>query len=135
MICFVQSTVLLTFYGLVHHLLKVTTELLFIYFAFKREYRVFDNLFSYLFYLITMIIDITHMTCGAYCILMCWWFFLVLVPVGERLALRTHYMFHTFTDNISKYEVTILRQIRHFSSTTNLAGLEWNLSGVVFCLN
>ena len=88
---------------------------LFIYFAFKREYRVFDNLFSYLFYLITMIIDITHMTCGAYCILMCWWFFLVLVPVGERLALRTHYMFHTFTDNISKYEVTILRQIGHFA--------------------
>ena len=88
---------------------------LLIYFAFKREYRVFDNLFSYLFYLITMIIDITHMTCGAYCILMCWWFFLVLVPVGERLALRTHYMFHTFTDNISKYEVTILRQIGHFA--------------------
>ena len=88
---------------------------LFIYFAFKREYRVFDNLFSYLFYLITMIIDITHMTCGAYCILMCWWFFLVLVPVGERLALRTHYMFRTFTDNISKYEVTILRQIGHFA--------------------
>ena len=57
---------------------------------------------------------------------------LMILPVGERLALRTHYMFHTFTGNISKYEVTILRQIRHFSSTTNLAGLEWNLNGVVF---
>ena len=41
-------------------------------------------------------------------------------------------LFHTFTGNMSKYEVTILRQIRHFGSTTNLAGLEWNLSGVVF---
>ena len=57
---------------------------------------------------------------------------LMILPVGERLALRTHYMFRTFTGNISKYEVTILRQIRHFSSTTNLAGLEWNLNGVVF---
>ena len=60
---------------------------------------------------------------------------LMILPVGERLALCTHYMFHTFTGNISKYEVTILRQIRHFGSTTNLAGLEWTLSGVVFCLN
>ena len=41
-------------------------------------------------------------------------------------------LFHTFTGNMSKYEVTILRQIRHFGSTTNLAGLEWNLNGVVF---
>ena len=57
---------------------------------------------------------------------------LMILPVGERLALCAHYMFRTFTGNISKYEVTILRQIRHFGSTTNLAGLEWNLNGVVF---
>ena len=40
---------------------------------------------------------------------------LMILPVGERLALCAHYMFRTFTGNISKYEVTILRQIRHFA--------------------
>ena len=41
MICFVQSTVLLTFYGLVHHLLKVTTELLFFIYLFILFYFIF----------------------------------------------------------------------------------------------
>ena len=129
MICFVQSTVLLTFYGLVHHLLKVTTELLFILLLNEStEYLIICFpicLFNYN--------DNRYYPHDMWGLL--YFDVLMILPVGERLALCTHYMFHTFTGNISKYEVTILRQIRHFGSTTNLAGLEWNLSGVVFCLN
>jgi len=48
LICFVQSTVLLTFYGLVHHLLKVTTELLFFIYLFILFYFIFV-LFCFVF--------------------------------------------------------------------------------------
>ena len=133
MFCLVQSTVLLTFYGLVHHLLKVTTELLFIYLFIL----LLNESTEYL--IICFPICLFNYNDNRYYPHDMWGLLyfdvLMILPVGERLALCAHYMFRTFTGNISKYEVTILRQIRHFGSTTNLAGLEWNLSGVVFCLN
>ena len=113
-----------------HHLLKVTTELLFIYLFIL----LLNESTEYL--IICFPICLFNYNDNRYYPHDMWGLLyfdvLMILPVGERLALRTHYMFHTFTGNISKYEVTILRQIRHFGSTTNLAGLEWNLSGVVF---